>query len=197
MADNCEGSPDRFTDRNRDSPVHPKLRRQVFDLHEGIDLCLMQEPRLGIPALVLLYAGIDGLAWVAIADDRQDVIGADFRAWTKSYLLPDSGLDCDEVDLWAARCGLLHAQIMDSRLARQGQARHIWYHVGPDNRFLIPIQQSSQQLPVTVSLELLAAAFRRATERFFARIEEDRDLEKRVWSRAGLYFDEVRMRTGR
>jgi hypothetical protein len=115
----------RVEDPYRDSHVHPKLRRQVIDLWNGIDLCLSQAPRMAVPALVLLYAGIDGMAWVSIADDRDDVTEDDFRAWTNSYLLPDAGLECDDSDLWAARCGLVHSQIVDSRRARKGAARHL------------------------------------------------------------------------
>lgn len=180
-------------DEFRDSRVPPKLRRQVFDLCDGIDLCMNREPRMGIPALILLYAGIDGMAWVSIPDDRDEVTGDDFQDWTRSYLLPDSGLDCDEADLWAARCGLVHSQIMDSRIARQGRARHIWYHVGPGNRSFIPIHETSKQLPATISLGQLVAAFRRGTERFFERIERDSELRARVWQRAHRYFDEVRV----
>ena len=180
-------------DEFRDSWVPPKLRRQVFDLCDSIDLCMNRDPRMGIPALILLYAGIDGMAWVSIPEDRDDVTGADFQEWTRSYLLPGSGLDCDEADLWAARCGLVHSQIMDSRTARQGKARHIWYHVGPGNRYFIPIHQHSKQLPATIGLDQLVAAFRRGTERFFERIEQDPELRTRIWRRAQRYFDEVRV----
>jgi hypothetical protein len=110
--------------------------------------------------------------------------------------LSDSGLDCDEVDLWAARCGLLHAQIMDSRHARQGKARHVWYHIGPGNRYFVPIHEASKQAPVTISIDVLVAAFRRATDRFFEAIEGDHSLEKQVWPRAERYFDEVRVYAG-
>ena len=148
---------------------------------------------MAIPALIQLYAGIDGMAWVSIADGRPDVTGEDFRAWTTTYFLPDAGLDCNEHDLWAARCALVHTQTIDSRHAREGKARHIWYYVGPGNRFLIPVHPGfRQQQPITVHIDALASAFRRATERFFGAIEADPALEKQIWPRAQQYYDEVR-----
>jgi hypothetical protein len=177
-----------------DSHVHPKLRKQVRDLCTTVEWCLAQNPRLPIPALILVYSGIDGMAWLTMPDGHEDVRGADFQAWVKEYLLPDAGLACDEADLWAARCGLVHAQIMDSQSARHDRARHIWYHVGPGNQLLIPIHEVSRELPVTISVETFVAAFRSATERFFERIEQDGGLERRVSARASRYFDEVKAR---
>jgi hypothetical protein len=179
--------------RFRDSHVPPLLRRQVYDLCAAIQTSLNQVPRLAIPALILLYAGIDGMAWVSVTDGRLDVEGRDFQTWAKIYLLPGSGLDCDEADLWAARCGLVHAQIMDSRSARQGHARHIWYYVGPGNCYLIPIGEKGQKSPVTLDIDVLVDAFVRATRRFFDAIETDRELERVVWPRAARYYDEMQV----
>jgi len=180
------------TDKYRDSHVPPKLRRQAIDLCTGITGCLAQTPRLGLPALILLYAGIDGMAWSSLPEGRDNVTGEDFQRWAKTYLLPDSGLECTEADLWAARCGLVHSQIMDSKFARKGGARHLWYHLGPGNLFLIPIGEQSKALPVTISIDQLFAVFRRGIERFFEQIENDAALEEIVFSRERRYYDEVR-----
>src|SRR5437773_3688345 len=116
--------------RFQDSHVHPKLRAQLYDILNGIGACL--DHHFAIPALMLIYSGIDGMAYVSLPDNRPDVQRPDFEAWTTTYLLPDSGLPCTAVDLYAARCGLVHSQNVDSRLARQGSARHLWYHLrGP------------------------------------------------------------------
>jgi hypothetical protein len=49
--------------RFQDSHVHPKLRGQVYDVLSGIGACLDQH--LAIPALMLIYSGIDGMAYVS------------------------------------------------------------------------------------------------------------------------------------
>ena len=70
------------------------------------DFCFREE--LFTESLVLLYAGIDALAWLALPSG--DVNGSDFVKWVNTYLLPDSGLQCTAEDIWAARCGLLHSE---------------------------------------------------------------------------------------
>jgi hypothetical protein len=56
---------------------------------------------------------------------------------------------------------------------------------------LIPFGGDRHVRPVIVPIRQLAAAFQFATERFFRAIETDPELERRVWSRADSYFDEV------
>lgn len=172
-----------------DSHVPPKLRGQVYDILNAVALSL--EHRLAIPALMMIYAGIDGMAYVSLASDQLDVHASDFKRWTDTYLLPNSNLPCSADDLYAARCGLVHSQQVDSRLAREGRARHLWYHVGPNGVCLIPFHHGEHARPVLVEIARLANAFHASIERFFEAIESDKDLEKRVWNRAELYFDEV------
>jgi hypothetical protein len=58
---------------------------------------------------------------------------------------------------------------------------------------LIPLHPGYRhQEPITVHIDALADAFRKATDRFFDAIERDSDLEKRIWPRAEQYYDEVR-----
>src|SRR5207247_2169862 len=136
-----------------DSHVPPKLRGQVYDILNAIALCL--ENRLAIPALMMIYAGIDGMAFVSLAEDRPDVHARDFKEWTNAYLLPDSNLPCSAEDLYAARCGLVHSQQVDSRLAREGKARHLWYLIGPGPTCLIPFHGRSHARPVIVEIARL------------------------------------------
>ncbi len=174
-----------------DSHIPPKLRSQVYDILNAIQQCLQQEPRLAIPALMMIYAGIDGMAYVSLPEDQSEVRGADFKAWATSYLLPDSNLPCTAEDLYGARCGLVHAQQVDSRPARDGKARHLWYYVGPGPICLIPFHGGEHRRPVVVETVMLSNAFHVSIDRFFAAIERDSELEKRVWARADRYFDEV------
>lgn len=177
-------------DNFRDSRVHPKLRRQVWDLDVAVDLCLQQQPRFALPALVLMYAGIDAMAWVSMPDDRSEGQGQDYRRWVDQFLLPDSGLTCNADDLWAARCGVVHAQIMDSKHAQKNRARHFWYYVGPQNRYLIPMNEGNQKNPMTIPVDHLVGAFKAGTARFFDAIEKDDALRHTTWARANRYYDE-------
>lgn len=83
-----------------------------------------------LPALALMYSTIDQLAFLDLPDGKQDVKREDFVRWVDTYLLPDSGLSCSALDLYAARCGLLHAQSPNSRLFREGKVKKICYAWG-------------------------------------------------------------------
>lgn len=177
--------------RFSDSHVPPNLRRQAIDILNGIDVCLRSQPALALPALMLIYAGVDGMAYVSLHEAQLDVHAADFKAWAHKYLLPASGLACTADDLYAARCGIVHSHQVDSRLAREGKARHVWYHVGSEGIYLIPFHLKAHVNPIVVPIDQLAAAFQQAVDKFFQDIEKDPPLAKRVWSRAGKYFEEA------
>lgn len=76
-------------------------------------------------ALVLLYSAIDRLAWVAL--ESGDVTKSTFCAWVDKYIDPEESIGCTSTELYAARCGILHAGTAESSLSRKEDAREIWY----------------------------------------------------------------------
>jgi len=83
---------------------------------KSIEILLKQE--LFIPALSLMYSLIDHMAYLDMPDDQMDVKGTDFEKWCKDYLDLEA-LDIQAQDLYAARCGILHSAIAESRLSRE------------------------------------------------------------------------------
>ena len=81
-----------------------------------------------LPALILIYACLDILASL----QRQEGEGnrKAFVRWVDSYLLPDPKLKCTALDLYAARCAILHTLTPDAELTRKGEARRIVYAWG-------------------------------------------------------------------
>jgi len=77
-----------------------------------------------LQVLTVLYAAIDTMAWSSRKEG--DVTGQDFIAWVTKYMDPGS-LPCTPVDLYAARCGVLHSGAAGSRLSREGKAVDLWY----------------------------------------------------------------------
>ena len=61
------------------------LESKVQQLLSGIDACLAAN--LWEPTLILLYAGIDAMAWLDRPDGQLDVTGTDFVKWVEKYLL--------------------------------------------------------------------------------------------------------------
>jgi hypothetical protein len=102
-----------------------KFYRHVFELVESIQDCLDKQRIL--PCLMLLYVGIDVIASL---DTGGRASRKGFIKWVATYLLKDAALECNAIDLYAARCGVVHTLTAQSDLSRSGKARVIAYAWG-------------------------------------------------------------------
>src|SRR5690349_17875223 len=76
-----------------------------------------------MPALCLTYSFIDTLGWAASEKTPQNV-GARFEDWVNRWLLPSLREHTTEVcaiDLYAARCAVLHTLTSESDLRAKGK----------------------------------------------------------------------------
>jgi hypothetical protein len=151
----------------------------------AIDLCFREG--LFTESLVLLYSGVDALAWLTLPSGS-DGSSRDFIAWVNTYLLPDSGLQCSAEDIWAARCGLLHSNIAESRKSREGTAREICYLLDGDGSALVHVLADTPVPAVNVRIDQLIAAFRKAIDSFKSMIESQPELAVQVYERARHHF---------
>jgi len=97
----------------------------------AIHLCLKNHFRM--PALALIYCGIDVLANLSRPADNSEVMKPDFVNWAERYMKCEELLAVSGLDLYAARCGILHTYTMDSRLSTTGRAKPILYAWGDKN----------------------------------------------------------------
>ena len=95
-------------------------------LGSGVEACLRDN--LSAPALILLYSGIDTTGW--LDSDQRYATRSSFINWVDKYLLRAKPLACTALDLYAARCGLVHIFTPDSQLSAQRHARRICYAWG-------------------------------------------------------------------
>jgi hypothetical protein len=164
------------------------FERNVQELLTSVEICL--KSRLRLPALLILYAGIDIIAWLDRPSGQADVQRKDFIAWVGKYLLPNSGLRCNALELFAARCGLLHSYTSQSRLSRGGDAKQIFYTFGsaqPEE--LQSLIDTIGTIPaVALQLEELFDAFRRGLERFKDALSRDTQHATLVYQRAGEWY---------
>jgi hypothetical protein len=87
--------------------------------------------RLRIPALTLLYSVVDVAAGLSNREMQQRAGRHAFIKWVDKYVVPDSTLGCTALDLYAARCGLVHGFSATSDLSAAGKARRIVYAWAP------------------------------------------------------------------
>lgn len=127
-------------------------------------------------AVILIYAGIDAMAFLAMPGEQEDVTRGDFIAWADRYIK----LPCKEqlygADLYGARCGMLHNYSTYSRMTRNGECRTIGYmdKSVPEVRYNPEVSKEV----VLVSVPALAEAFFRGIEKFLVDLFSDQKRAK-------------------
>jgi hypothetical protein len=144
------------------------LETQTQHLISSIELCFKNQ--FVTPSLMLTYATIDIMAWLDRDKNHTDVQRSDFIKWVEAYLLPNSQLSCTAIDLYAARCSLIHSYSAASRLSREGKASEIFYAWGTadekDLQKLIDLEGSHDAKAVQV--EDLVDALKQGVAKFIA-----------------------------
>lgn len=91
----------------------------------AIELCV--ENRLILPALTILYASIDSLAWIAYGDIASK---KRFIKWVDEYMCSNKKLEAEAIDLYSARCAILHTLTPHSDLSNNKKAKVVAYAWG-------------------------------------------------------------------
>ena len=142
------------------------LEVSTLEMLGAIDHCMHR--RQMIASLILIYSTIDSLAWLNIPDLTTATSERSFCEWLELYLLPCTvSLGCNAIDLYGARCGLLHTRSSISSKSRQGKAKQIMYAWGsrsPDQlQSILDLHPTETALAVHVTelFEGLVKAFGR------------------------------------
>ena len=90
------------------------------------------------------------------------------------------------IDLYGARCGLLHTSSAESRLGRKGDAREVWYHF--EGRIGVNLMTNTPQPSLTLGIEELVDAFGDGSQRFIADLEADAAQRTIAQERARQFF---------
>lgn len=79
---------------------------------------------------ILMYSAIDTMGLLDAPAGQEKATGETFKAWVRKYILADTKLPFSDVDLWAARCAVLHTFTTASDLSNGGKAKEIIFFVG-------------------------------------------------------------------
>lgn len=90
-------------------------------------ISLLLENALQSQALIILYSSIDALGLLDSESSKLKSTSTTFRNWVDKYLLIDPKLKCSSIDLWGARCGILHTFMKESDLSRDAKAKELFY----------------------------------------------------------------------
>ncbi|SUS07398.1 conserved hypothetical protein [uncultured Defluviicoccus sp.] len=81
-------------------------------------------------SLVIMYSTIDACGLLGAPANQSTATSKSFKEWVRKYVLTFPGLEFNEVDLWSARCGVLHTFTSESDLSASGKARQLHYYTG-------------------------------------------------------------------
>lgn len=136
------------------------------------------------PALVLAFCAVDTCASLVRKPNHPWVQREDFIDWIASYLLPQSeGLPCTAEDLYAARCGLVHAYSSEARRRVEGHARELIY-VLPKGSASHLLARPGTVSAVYVEAGALVEAVRAGVEGFLQTLNSDSAVRQLAEGRA-------------
>jgi len=91
---------------------------------------IVYERKLFGHLMIFIYSAIDAMGLLDAPPEQTEANGKSFQAWVKKYLLSNPEILFNEIDLWAARCSVLHTFTSQSDLSNRGKARQIQYYSG-------------------------------------------------------------------
>jgi len=148
------------------SEAPSQFSRKVCQLLRGVELALGEN--LWEPALILIYAGIDAMAWLDRPEEDLDVRAGHFVDWVNRYMEPEKLLGCTADDLYGARCGMLHSYTGDSKRHRELKVRKLYYHrkVGETVAGLVQLFMPETLQAASVNIDGLLYSLKLGMKRF-------------------------------
>jgi len=105
--------------------IEQMVQRHMLSTIEAMGLMLSKH--LYGHYLVVVYSTIDALGLLDAPAVQMSSSSNSFKAWVAKYLLPNLQPKCTELEIWAARCAVLHTFTTESDLSREGKARELQY----------------------------------------------------------------------
>jgi hypothetical protein len=92
-------------------------------IRKGINVTLQNECYAS--AVTLILSAIDAMAYLAMPESQKDVTKSDFVKWAEEYIRFPGRNQLTGLDLYGARCAMLHSFGAQSKMSREGQCRVI------------------------------------------------------------------------
>jgi len=165
-----------------------RFENSVRDMIDAIKLCL--ENGHYIPGVILIYCGVDMIAWLSQPKGQNDVYRKDFEAWVEKYLLPGSEITCSASDLYGARCGTVHSYTSESRASRERRSKEIFYefYVGEQPSGSKKFRRDKEDQCIVINIPKLYEALIISIQRFNKHLEDDPQMADMVYKRADKFF---------
>lgn len=157
--------------------MEEKLKKFITDQRDALKL--LYNRRLLMPFLMVFYTTIDILGYISDKNDEKE-INKRFQTFVGKYMSAKL-LGIDPVDLWSARCSILHKCSPISNLSKKGKAKEFlysWKLVEQDLTQEIIKQPDETHKYIAVSLEDLYNSLLYGRDMFIKELKKDRALYK-------------------
>jgi len=137
-------------------------------------------------AIILVLSAIDAMAFLSMPLEQREVHRRDYVDWVNKYLKADTKqpYQYEGVDLYGARCAIVHRYGHKSRLSESGKCKVFFYHNGSEHIY----NPRKEPSVVGISRNRLINDFFKAVANFLHDIGQDDDLKARVDSRIEELF---------
>lgn len=163
---------------------------RIGEIIQASNLCL--NSKFLSAALSLMYIALDTAASL---DHRlrKEAPRVRFVKWVERYILCSGDLPCSALDLYGARCGLLHTYSPRSRLSSKGRVAEIWYtfHDHEADMLREAVRTRGLKQVVVLSLDSLTTAVAKGITAFISDLESDQALAEWAVSKAKQTFQFV------
>jgi len=117
-------------------------------------------------ALTLLYSAIDTLAFLSAPANTKKAGRRYFIDWCKRYIVLSPHSAVTGIDLYGARCGILHTSSATSELGSEGKAREVWYRF--EGQAGVNLMTNTPHPALNLDIEELVGAFGNGSQQFVA-----------------------------
>ena len=160
-----------------DTITNDPINNAIYDgIKRSIRVCL--ENNCVGAATILIYTGIDTMAYLSMPEKQSDVTKVDFAAWCDKYIRLSGPLQIRGIEYYGARCSMLHSYGIESKLSREGKCRKIGYMIRS-----IPVIRFDPQIDpdfLLLAIDALAEAFFVGVDRFLIDVFSDPRLSSTV-----------------
>lgn len=164
-----------------------KLQESINSQLLAIEMCI--ENRFISSALTLIYSGIDNLAYLNMKENQH--VKPRYLEWIIEYMDVSSKLHCKPIDLYGARCGIVHTHTPHSDLSNTKEAVQVVYSYGTMSKeelqWRVDIIPKKDKI-IAIQVEELFEEYKIGIANFFKELEKNPQKSEQVKLRAKKRF---------
>jgi len=166
-------------------------------IHKGIkrDIQITLDNNCLRATVILIYAGMDAMAFLDMPKGQTEVKRKDFIDWAERYIHFPCKEQLTGADLYGARCSMLHAYGAVSRMSNAGECRVIGYMDKSLPEIRYETDEALKHL-VLVSIPALKDAFFKGIDKFLVDAFSDKKKAEIVEERLRTFVQQFPYKPG-